>query len=208
MLDPSHLWHDVPWCVLDTETTHYKPDLAEVVEVAAVRFERGRVVARYCARVKPPCPIPEAAAAIHGIRDADVAACLELAMHAPEIVRLAAGAVPVAFNASYDRTILHRTFAGSDCPAFDPSQSWICPLVIVRDVERVTPGRGYYRLENVCRRFQVPLDGAHSAEGDATATGHLLWRLWESQRVRSCALGKLLAHIDRRKIAHDAAFSW
>lgn len=206
-LDLAQLWNDLPLVVLDTETTGVDTKRAGIVQVAAVRFEQGRVVDRFCALAKPPHPIPASAAAIHGITDAMVADAPPVTEHGPALARLCAGALPVAYNAGFDRRMLHRFFTGPEVPAWS-MPVWVCPLIILRDVERVVEGKGYYRLENACARWEVPLEKAHDASADAEAAGRLLWRLFELGKVRSCPAWRLLQHLDRRTSAQENYRTW
>lgn len=207
-LDFSARWVDLPWVVIDFESTHYIPKRAEVVEVAAVRFEGGQVVETFSSGCKPEHPIPEAATAIHGITDAMVAGCPHIADLAPELLAVCQDAVPVAYQAQYDRTLLHRFIADGRCPAFDPTLTWVCPLTIVKDVERVTGGKGWYKLGNVCQRWGIELHDAHRAIGDAEATGQLLWAMYAAGRIRPCTLDQLLRRVDVRMDAHEKMRSW
>src|SRR5690606_34338037 len=89
-------------------------------------------------------------------------------MHAlaGKIAEIAKDAVPCAYNAIYDRTILHRYLTSYDIPALDPRQLWICPLTIVRDVDKWERGSGRHKLVSACRRHGVELTEAHSARAD------------------------------------------
>jgi DNA polymerase-3 subunit epsilon len=63
-----------PFCVLDLETTGVAPQADRIVEIALARFDPGAAgPLRYRPLVHPGRPIPPAAAAFHGLADADVA---------------------------------------------------------------------------------------------------------------------------------------
>jgi len=129
-----------------------------------------------------------------------------LTEHAQALFEIGKGALPVAFNATYDRTILHRHIAGTDCPLFDPAQLWLCPLVVIRDVDKYVGGKGRHKLETCCTRWSIELDGAHNALADARATGRLLWRLFEKGKIRNYAAAHLLPLIEQRRALQDADF--
>jgi DNA polymerase-3 subunit epsilon len=206
-LDLTRLWVELPWVVLDTETTGLDTKRAGVCQLAAVRFEGGREVDRFVTFCKPPGPIPAAASAVHGITDAVVEAYGPVEAYGGELARVARGALPVAYNAAFDRRMLHRFFHGPDVPAWSMG-TWVDPLVIVRDVERVQEGKGYYRLETTCRRWGVEMGQAHDAGADAEATGRLLWALYDRHKVKPCSAERLLAHIALRADAHEAQRAW
>jgi DNA polymerase-3 subunit epsilon len=174
--------------------------------VAVVRFEGGVEVASFHTLLRPGCPIPEEASAIHGIMDEHVLDAPELVDVAHLLFEVAEHALPVAFNAGFDRCIFHRYISGTDCPLFDPAQLWLCPLVVVRDVDKYERGKGRHKLETCCTRWGVELDGAHNALADARATGRLLWRLFEQKKIRDYPAAELLALIEQRRVVQDAEF--
>lgn len=206
MLDLTHPWNTLPLVVLDFETTGVEPTECSPVSVAAVRFEAGKEVSSFYSLLKPDCPIPESASAIHGITDEMVQDAPWLEFVAGELLEVAQGALPVAFNAGYDRTIFHRFITGTDCPLFNPTQLWLCPLVVIRDVDKYVGGKGRHKLETCCTRWGVELDGAHNALADARATGRLLWRLFEKKKIRDYPAHQLLTLIEQRRVVQDADF--
>lgn len=206
MLDLSKPWTELPLVVFDFETTGVDPVTCAPVEVAVVRFEGGRIVDRYSTMLKPEISIPPEATAIHGITDEMVDDAPILEEVACELAAIARDAVPVAFNAPYDRTILHRFITGSDVPAFDPKVTWLDVYVIVASprVDKYVKGSGRLKLTNVCKRWNVAQPDAHRALGDAMATGALLFRLLEAGAIKSCTLGKLLEHMQVMREEQDA----
>jgi len=81
-----HLLLSRPLCVLDCETTGISPRHDRIVEIAIVRFTPQAEPDCFVRRLNPGMPIPPAATALHGIGDADVAACPAIQVVAPEIV--------------------------------------------------------------------------------------------------------------------------
>lgn len=203
-MDPEQQWSDLPIVVIDTETTG-TDESADVCEVAAVRFERGLEVARYSSLVRPTCEIPPEASAVHGITNAMVESAPALADLCGELFRICRDAAPCAYNAPFDRKRLHRHIAGIECPAFDPSWSWIDVYVIVASprVDKFVRGSGRLKLGATCARWGVPLETAHRAAGDAAATGRLLFALYAAGKVKACSLSVLLAHTDIMRAEHE-----
>jgi DNA polymerase-3 subunit epsilon len=198
-------WADQPVVVIDFETTGVTP-ADRPVEVAAVRFDRGRVVRSYSTLLDPGQPIPPGATAVHGITDAMVLGMPTLTDVAVQLFDIARDAIPCAYNAPFDRRCLHAEIAGTDCPAFTPLLQWIDVYVIIAKVDRFTKGKGQKKLGAACERWNVPHLAAHRAEGDATATGLLLYRLLECNRVKNVPLARLLEHTVRMRGAHDDNF--
>lgn len=173
-IDLTQNWRTIPLLVLDFEATSADPSTCEPVEVAAVRFEDGRPVARFSSLLKPSGLIPAESTAIHKITDEMVKDSPTLADVAGELAKLAVGAVPVAYNSPYDRTVLHRYISGKDVPAFDPGFHWLDVYVVVASQDKHVSGKGRLRLVETCKRHGVPLSDAHRALEDAEATGALL----------------------------------
>lgn len=198
----TNIW-DLPLVVIDTETTGLPPD-GRVCEIAAVRFERGVHVAKFCSFIKPGCPIPEAATAIHKIKDSDVAGAPTLPEVAADLLKLCDGAVTCAYSAPFDKGMLHAEIQGEDCHAFDPTQSWVDILVLVRHFQRFASGSGRHKLSNVCTRMGIVLDNAHRADSDALAAGMVLHRL--KQKIGNVSALKLIERCDVRRAEQDASF--
>jgi DNA polymerase III epsilon subunit-like protein len=204
MIDLVRTWHELPYAVLDFETDGVDPSQCMPVSVACARFWQGDECDSFYSLLNPGRPIAPEASAIHGITDADVAGAPSLEMVAGGILRVATGALPVAYNSSFDRAILHRFVTGSDCPMFSPQQEWICPLVIIRGVDRFVGGKGRHKLETTCARWNVPMDSAHNALSDARATGRLLWKLRE--RLGDMSAEKLIAAVCQRRAEQERDF--
>jgi DNA polymerase-3 subunit epsilon len=205
-VDMNECWTRHALVVLDVETLGLSPDDG-VCDIAAVRFEGGIQTAQFASYVNPGKSIPEAATAIHGIRDEHVKDALPLAAMAAGLFRVCKNAVPVAYCADFDMGFIRHEITGNDCLAFDPDfTQFLDPLVVVRDVDRFTPGKGRHKLESACARRGIKIDGAHRALPDAIACGRLLFEMLRRGEIKPCPLGKLLDYIAKRKRSQDAAF--
>src|SRR3972149_5984466 len=102
-------WSELNIACIDFETTGPDPKTCEPVELAVVRFEGGEVVSRYSTLIEPDAAIPPEATAIHGITDEMVRERGTAASMAwADAQHLLRGAIPCAYHAPFDRTILHR----------------------------------------------------------------------------------------------------
>lgn len=203
-LDLSACVWRLPVAVIDVETTGLPEHGGRVCEIAAVRYEDGLPVSRFASLVNPGHPIPEAATKVHGIVDADVVDKPRLPELAGELLRVCSGAVACAYNAPFDRGMLHAEITGKDCHAFDPEQSWIDPLPMVRHFDRWERGTGRHKLENACKRRGIVLEGAHRALADALATGALLWTF--KAKLGDISAADLIKRCEERRQEQDAEF--
>lgn len=211
MLDLSKPWHELPLAVADFETTSVDPLTCAPVSVAVVRFHRGEEVVSFSSLLNPGCAIPAEATAIHGITDEMVSGATTLAHVLSDIASVAHNALPVAYNSAFDRTILHR-FVEAAPPGtqgralkvamFDPAQEWVCPLVIVRGLDRFVSGKGRHRLETTCARWNVSMGTAHDALTDARAAGRLLWAM--RTKLGNISAERLIAAVVQRRAEQDA----
>jgi DNA polymerase III subunit epsilon len=162
----------VPFAVLDLETTGFSPRLGDrVAEVAVVLVDdAGRVEDEWCTLVNPERDLgPQR---VHGIAAADVALAPTFERVAPDLLRLLAGRVLVAHNASFDTRFLRAELGRAGVAAAIDPLACLCTQQLAG---RYLDGpRG---LAACCAAVGVVHDGVHSALGDARATAGLLGHL-------------------------------
>ncbi len=158
------------YAVFDCETTGTDPAVDEIVSLAVVRLDPDGVeTQRYARLVRPFGPIPVEATAIHGIGDDDVSGASRFAEIAPEVLRLLDGEVFVAHNVDFDLPMLQHAFARAGLAYRPPAVA--CTLEAYRLLE---PLADNHRLQSICARHGIALDGAHEAVSDVLATVALL----------------------------------
>lgn len=171
-------WHRELLVGFDLETTGTDPDSSRIVTAALTEVRDGELVGSRDWLVDPGVPIPDEAAAIHGVTTERAAAEGQPAPEAVEEIAAAlaahwAGDTPVvAFNAPFDLSLLAAELrryglsslgdrlAGEVGPVVDP-------LTVDRAVDRYRKGRR--SLDAACAEYGVVLDSAHEAVADALA---------------------------------------
>jgi len=102
----------------DLETTGLDPGEDRIVELAILDPAREEPLLNE--RFKPGVPIPAAATAVHGIRDADVAGCPPFADRAAEVQALIDGAVLIGFGSRrFDTLMLDAELRRAGQPGID-----------------------------------------------------------------------------------------
>ncbi len=163
---------ELPIVCVDTETTGRDFGVDRIVEIACVRWERGQVVWRRDWLVNPGIPIPKEAFDVHGISDEQVKDKPSFAAIAEQVLESLAGAVPAAYNASFDRAFLTAELSRAGQlgvatpPACRKGIDWVDPLVWARELQKYEKGKS---LGDVAGRLGVAIENAHRASDDAEA---------------------------------------
>jgi len=177
-MDAATPLQDLRFAVLDTETTGLLPKTDRVVEAAVVWVAPGREPElAFESVINPERDVGPTR--IHGLRAADVQAAPRFGEIASELVSSLDRLVWVGHNLSFDLRFLGAEFGrlGGRLPAVPTA----CTLQLSRRF--IESARGH-RLQWACEACGIPVDGAHSAAGDAWATAQLLTRLIDSARSR------------------------
>jgi len=106
---------------------------------------------------------------VHGIADRDVAGAPPFADIASEVLDLLDGAVFVAHNVRFDLAMLQQAFSRSHVD-YRPAGA-ACTLEAFRLVEPLAEN---HRLQSICERHGIALEGPHEAMSDVLATAALL----------------------------------
>lgn len=173
-------WHTGRMAGFDIESTGPDPLTARIVTACIVQCGGDQPVnaANWLTDVDGEM-IPDEAAAIHGISTEQARAeGVPLAEAVTEIIAgltqaILSGIPIVAMNARYDLTLLDREAERLGLDAL-PAGPVIDPFVIDKQVDKYRPGKR--TLTALCQHYQVPLDGAHSADADAIAACRVAWR--------------------------------
>jgi len=166
-------WLDMPFVVVDTETTGLDRKQHRVIELAWVHFQgtkEGASSAHLCHHEEP---LPAEITNLTGITSDMVKDQQPFAAHIPAFLEaISKAAFIVAYNASFDRLFIESEFARAGIAL--PEKHWIDPCVFVREIDKFQKGK---RLTDAALRWGVELDGAHRALADAKAAGKLLYKL-------------------------------
>lgn len=164
--------NELPLVCIDTETTGRDPAIDRIIEIGCVFFERGGVTHRKSWLINPDCPIPAEATAVHGITDDDVRDAPKFEAIAAEVIETLRSAVPVAYNAQFDRDFLMAELGRVELaslnlpPAFRKGVEWLDPLTWARELQKDEKSKS---LGEVSERLGIQLVRAHRATDDAEA---------------------------------------
>ena len=160
--------------VIDTETTGLDPAKARIVEIGAVPLKKGKLDESAALRrlVNPGEAIPPATTRIHRIDDAMVASVPDFAAVWPEIAATTSGAILIGHTLGFDLAVLRR-----ECER--AGLAWTAPRTLDTRLlaEVAEPHLGGYTLEHLASWLGVPINGRHSALGDAFVTAKIFLAL-------------------------------
>ncbi|MEV8477849.1 exonuclease domain-containing protein [Streptomyces sp. NPDC051173] len=173
----------------DTESTGVDVENDRIVTACVVQCGGGHPTRSATWMADPGIEIPEDAAKIHGITTERARAEGQPAGQVVEQVIAAlsqvvlAGIPLVAMNASFDLTMLDREARRHGvCPLSElvgDQLRVIDPQVLDKKIDRFR--RGGRKLEDLCRTYDVRLDGAHTADADAIAACRVAWRIAQKE---------------------------
>ena len=167
---PSSLrLREARFTVLDLETTGGSPSSDRILEVGAVRVERGRIDGSFTTLVNPGVPIPPFISSMTGIREEMLAGAPSFPSVAEEIARFIGESVLVAHNLPFDLGFLnHELGRSSGFILANPS------LCTVRLGRRLLPHLPDRRLDTLADHYGMRFRDRHRALGDAEVTARLL----------------------------------
>jgi len=164
--------------VFDLETTGVDVAADRIVTAhVGVLDGHGRVIASRSWIADPGIPIPDGAAAVHGISteraQREGRAADQVVAEVTDALRslFDQGVPVVAYNASYDFSLLAHECERHGAAPLDAPGPIIDPLVIDKAVDRYRKGKR--TLEAAAAHYGVPLEGAHEASADAVAAGRV-----------------------------------
>jgi DNA polymerase-3 subunit epsilon len=162
-----------PLVFVDIETNGLNHIKGRVIEVAAIRVERGEIVRTYQTLINPGVPLPQFITRLTGITDTDVSSQPLFAAIANELHDVLDGAVFVAHNVRFDYSFLKQEFKRIG-KSFNPRQ-----LCTVRLSRALYPEHKSHKLQSLIDRYNLQVSARHRSYDDA----HALWQfLQHAQR--------------------------
>ena len=164
----------VPFLVMDTETTGLDVAHDRVISIGALRLCGGRMyrATSFDRLVNPGIAIPPRSTAIHGITDPMVTDAPPFADVYPALDRLMAETVVVGHQVAFDLAILRQECARHDC-------RWVKPRALdtLLLVTCLLPRLNSASLDTVAAELGVSIHGRHTALGDSLVTAEIFANL-------------------------------
>lgn len=154
---------------IDLETTGLEPSKAQIIEVAAVKFRKGKEIAKFSSLVNPGRKIPFIVTDITGISDEDVASAPTFEGIKKELEEFIGENPIVGHNVAFDLNFLKANGLQFSSSVFD---TWKLATIAFT-------GFPSYSLENIAPRLGLDPGSSHRAYDDARLSGNLFLRIGE-----------------------------
>ena len=156
--------------VFDIETTGFSPVKNKIIEIGAVKIEKGEITDHFSVFVNPKVPIPYEITKLTGIQDSMVLDAESIEEVLPKFLDFCQGAVLVAHNANFD-----MSFILENCKrqGFSTEYTYVDTLGLARVL---LPAQGKHTLDAVCKTLKISLENHHRAVDDAKATAEIFLR--------------------------------
>ncbi|HEY0069726.1 MAG TPA: 3'-5' exonuclease, partial [Chloroflexia bacterium] len=149
------------YVAFDLEATGMQPERDEVIEIGAVKFRDGQIVARWESFVRPSQPIPYKVQQLTGIKPADVARAPHISQVANDFIKFVGDSPVIGQSVELDLAMLERHGVRLRNVAWDTFE--LATLLV--------PEAAVYNLRNVAAELGVSQEiAAHRAVADAELT--------------------------------------
>ena len=190
---------DVPFVVVDLETTGGSPKDSRITEIGAVLVTGGERIGTFQALVNPEEPIPPFISHLTGIDDFLVREEPPVEAILPAFLEFAHGAVFVAHNARFDFSFLNENLGRLDYPLLEGPP--VCTAKLAKRV--VWPDVPNVRLHTLAQYFRTRVKPTHRALEDAMACAEVLDGLLDiGGRLGILTLGDLREAVRARGRPH------
>ncbi|MCF7920259.1 MAG: DEAD/DEAH box helicase [Candidatus Cloacimonetes bacterium] len=166
------LSRQLDFVVLDIETTGLEQQTDEIIEIAAIRFEKGEIKEKYNTFIKPTRPVPAFIKKLTNITDEMLAKGKNELAALKELKNFCQNHILLCHNTRFDIEFINtRLHLQNEMPLHNIMYDTL-PLsqIFLTTTEN-------HKLETMVSYFGLELEGAHRAINDAEATGYLFLKL-------------------------------
>ena len=169
---------DGTYVVFDLETTGFSPIQDKIIEIGAVKVERGVITERFSTFVNPKIPIPFKITQLTSITNDMVVDAETIDVVLPKFLDFIGDAVLVAHNAGFDVSFIEQ-----NCRYQEIEREFIS-LDTVALARVLLPTLSKYKLNVVAKALNISLENHHRAVDDAGATAEIFVRFVEMLKER------------------------
>lgn len=170
---------DERYVVFDLETTGFSAVNNRIIEIGAVKVERGEITDRFSTFVNPDVPIPYEIEKVTNINDSMVMDAPYIEDILPQFAAFCEGCIMVAHNAGFDMSFIKENCKRQGIPAeYTYLDTVALARVLITDTTK-------YTLDSLCKKLNIVLEGHHRAVNDAEATAQIFLKFLAMCRERN-----------------------
>lgn len=162
--------YEETFVVFDVETTGLDYETDEILEIGAIKIKNGEIVSKWETLIRPKSPIPLAATKINNITDEMVKNSPTIDIAIRDFYKFSKNSKMLGCNVSFDQKFIQK--AAKNIGIFFDNE-FIDVMTLARSKLRLTR----YKLTNVAKRLDIPLNDAHRALADSLATAKIFLKL-------------------------------
>lgn len=160
--------------VYDLETTGLDPETCDIIEIGAIKIEKGRITKKFATFVNPGKHIPDEASAINHITDDMVAGSPKIEDVIVDFYKFCEGCIISGYNNNnFDNNFLKKAYQKAGLKFNVES---LDVMLLARGGRIKTTN---FKLTTVAAALGIELSNAHRAYNDAFATAKVLLKLNE-----------------------------
>lgn len=167
------------YVVIDIETTGIDCSCDEIIEIAAIKYEKLQEVASFQSLVKPFNPIDEEVQNLTGITPDMVCTAPSISEVLPRFTEFIGESVLIAHNAHFDINFLYDAIFENFNLQF--KNDFIDTLKLSK---RCFRGMESYSLEALCNFLEIKNPNAHRALSDCQTTNELYLKIYKEAQER------------------------
>lgn len=171
-MHPQQLLREIPFVVVDVETTGMSPLNDRITEIAMMKVCNGVLVEEFSTLVNPLVTVPPFITSLTGIDNVMVQNAPTAREVVPYVAEFLSNGVFVAHNAPFDWGFVSQTAYREHGIVLNNPR--VCTVRLSRKVFPHLPSRS---LGELARFLEIPVPQRHRASGDAFATALLLIKL-------------------------------
>ncbi|MCX5773405.1 MAG: PolC-type DNA polymerase III [Fusobacteria bacterium] len=167
------------YVVFDIETTGFNPIEEYIIEIGAVKINRGKVIERFNEFVKPGKDIPHEITNLTGITSEMVGNALTIELVLPQFLEFASDCVLIAHNANFDMSFIKEKASRY------LKREVLNPVIDTLQWSRnINKELRKHNLKALAAHYKVSLENHHRASDDAEATGEIFQKMLNQLAVK------------------------
>jgi len=166
---------NIPYIIIDIETTGLYPEKSEIIEIGAIKTDGTKAIDVFTTLIEPEAEIPKEIEALTGISQEMTLGKPRAKQALSELLSFIKNDVLVAHNSDFDIPFIKHHLQKQ--LKKDINNKVLCTMKIAR---AVVPGIKNYKLHTLAEHLGVQVMNRHRAMGDCETTFHVWNKLMEA----------------------------